>query len=567
MQNKQKLNAQKKQKARAAQGEQTEQKVQSHHTHSLLALAKSAIIFFGVGVIGYIIAFFIKIISARYFGPDQLGAVELINTVLGVATLICTVGITATIPQYMPLYMLKKQYGLLRGFLRYALIVPFVVSIIAGIILFMCSKQITNLLHATPLFQTSLMIVAVVFPLKILGDSLSTVLQAKKESFHAALGHNVIDKVVIFAAVIIAMLTAKNIVVYVYGIAFSIVAIALYNAIVCYAKLSTSTDDAPAVIDTKSTANGAKEIKQIKPIYRFAEWTKFAMPLLFFGVTGYFLGWTDNIVISAFLSQAYLGIYGVAFSLASYISFIPILFLPLFLPVMVELMVKKSPALLTVYERASVWSYTIALFFGTLFLFFPAQILAVLFGPAFSTGAHPLMFLTISFTLTAYFMFCYSMLMIKKKTTFIFVNTAIFAIVNLLVNIFVLKYVNQSITAVALVTSISLFLVRFSEFVYVKRQFKLITPISHLIKVTLCAVLSGGVVKILFIASLNHTHLPQLVRLIIAGIIYCALFGGSLILSKAIMPDDKTLIKTILVKANVNQKIIDFAAETINKFS
>lgn len=514
------------------------------HSQSILTLARSALIFLGVGVFGYVFAFFTKIIAARYFGPEQIGSLELVLTVMGIATMICTLGISSSIPKYITQYEIKKKYDLLNGFIRYALFSPAMVGAIVGGVLFIIAPQLASYLNADSTFLVILRIVALTLPIKMIADSISNIFQAKKESFYSVVGHNVIEKIVLLIAVIIASVTAKSITVYAIGIAISTILIAIVNITVYSKKI---------------------KFKKAPPRYQIIQWTKFSLPLLFFGVTTFFLAWTDNFVISKFLDSASLGTYAIAFSLANYLTFIPALFLPLFIPIISQMQLNKSAAFLTIYERSSIWAYTAALFFGTVFIFFPKQIITILFGSAYADGSLSLIILTISFVITSYFIFCYSLLILKGKSMFIFVNTAIFATLNLIANILLVTYVSKTITVVALSSACAFVFVKINEFILVNKYYKPKIPIHHLAKVTICAVSSGAVVKLLFLFAFNQSSMPQILRLIIAGLCYGLFFLATLIISKTITEDDKLIIHAVLTKAKFSQKTIDKIAEFVHK--
>ena len=80
---------------------------------------------------------------------------------------------------------------------------------------------------------------------------------------------------------------------------------------------------------------------KVKAVSVDKELFSFSLPLLFAGIAGLVMGWTDTLMLGYFSSSADVGIYTVAFPTAQLIRAIPGAFATIFFPVISELYARK----------------------------------------------------------------------------------------------------------------------------------------------------------------------------------------------------------------------------------
>jgi len=517
---------------------------QELHVSSLKQIVHGAAITFVLGMAGYLIAFLIRVQAARYFGPQQYGLYELINTILGILFLACALGIPNGASRYFIEYIVKKKDGLLRGYIQFVLYIPVVVGVICSVLLYIFASQITAFFVVDSSFTWLLQIISIIIPFSMATSTINMLLLLKKKSFASQFGHNFLEKVVVLCSVIAAWFYHLTIQTVVIGLALAYLASFIFSYF-AYKKYI--------------------KIPEVKPIYVAKEWFAFSWPLLFASVFGFLLSWTDNLVIAKYLHETQLGVYGIAYSLTSYLSFIPSIFLTLFVPVLAELLLTKQKAFHTIFARVSVWAFCITYYLGLVLLFFPKQILSILFGAAYADGWSSVTILVFSFLAMSYFVFYNTVLLIKKDTQFLLWSSFAFAIFNLLLNIILVKQF-QTITVVAFGSALSIIGIRISEYIRCKKHINEKVPWLYLLKIIVAGLCSIVIVKALFVFVFNHSTLPQIIKLIIAGITYTLLFGATIILSGLLTNDDKMIMHTIFTRIGISEKSMQYWWNALQKF-
>ena len=141
---------------------------------------------FVLGMIGYIIMFFFKLITARHFGPEGLGIFELLMTILGITLVFSGLGLEHSILRFAPEYKAKKQENLLSGFKKFCTTTILIASLIISLIIFLFAQNITNFFNFPAEFTLFLKIVSIGIPIKKISTIFAGFLLAEKKP----LNHN-----------------------------------------------------------------------------------------------------------------------------------------------------------------------------------------------------------------------------------------------------------------------------------------------------------------------------------------------------------------------------------------
>lgn len=142
--------------------------------------------------------------------------------------------------------------------------------------------------------------------------------------------------------------------------------------------------------------------KDITPICFSRDWIKrcfsYAWPLLFGSTSGIVVRHIDQIVIRAFMSLSFVGIYNVAYQIQGYLIMIPMLSVSLMFPLMTSLIVTNSESKISWYKRvyssqiAFLWALVISVFIVL------ASLIFWLFGADYAAAVFPFNILLLGVT-------------------------------------------------------------------------------------------------------------------------------------------------------------------------
>jgi len=509
--------------------------VKKAYVNSLKVIVQGVGITFVLGMLGYVITFFFKLSAARYFGPSDYGYYEMISTLLGIVFVFANLGIARSISRYLPIYKAKKKWNVLSGFVRFAFFAPIIFSFVSSILVFIYAGSISNFFNFGNEFTVFIRIICFFIPIRTANGTTAKILVANKKFAYPAIANNLVEKGVLLVGVLAIIFFKLDLVYLIYILGLSIISVFLFNFV--YYKKTIMF----------------KKAKKIT--YKYKEWFKFSLPLLFTGVLAYILNWTDNLVIGKYLDPTALGIYGITYSLAAYLLFVPTLFAGVFTPILSELTVKSKKSIAHVFQHVRTWIFIVTVFVGFIFLFFPRQIIQALFGESYLPGFTSLLILSSSFLIAAYFYLHKSILLIKKDTMFLFRNTLFFSVFNLVLNIiFIKKY--GTIFSIAAVSGVSLVLLSLSEYWRSRRHIKIGFMFKYLLKVVVAGLVSIGAVKLLFIYVLNKTKMLLILKLAISFTLYTAIFALLLLMLKTVTAEDAEIIRAIEKRLGLNFSFI-----------
>ncbi|MEM4755592.1 MAG: oligosaccharide flippase family protein, partial [Candidatus Woesearchaeota archaeon] len=282
------------------------------HLNALKELLHGAGISFLLGMIGYILMFFFRIIAANYFGPSEFGLYEMAMTILGIVVIFSDLGIKSGIQRYIPYYLEKKESTLLRGYLKFIIVLPLLFSIIVSISLYILAEKITLFFGFDNSFTLFVKIISFSIIFKILYEIFIHILVSYKQIYKAVVSYNIVERTILLVGIILIVYYKLSL--------FSLMVLTLFSSIISFLLAGYFVSKLQFKIKGKAK-------------YEINDWLKFSFPLIFTGVLAYLLNWSDNFIIGKYLTATEVGIYGIAYSLANYLNFIPGAFLGLFLPI------------------------------------------------------------------------------------------------------------------------------------------------------------------------------------------------------------------------------------------
>jgi len=505
---------------------------ESTHLSSLKEVLYGVGITFILGMVGYVLMFFIKLLAARYFGPEQYGLYELLITILGLAVVIADMGITFGVQRYVAFYTVKKKLKELRGYRLFAIGWPLVTAILISIILYVLSNNIAKMFSLPSLFSTLLKILVIAIPFRTINSYFSYYFLAENKPFFSGFGYNVLERIILFVGVGIILINGLNLV---YFILFFVLSIILSSGAYIFFYIRSSL-----------------KISE-KAKFKIKEWVYFSTPLMLMGFLGYILSWTDNFVIAGYIGSGAVGIYGVAYSLASYLLFIPALFAGLLMPILTKKLFKSAKDFKKIFTRTSIWVFGATVFIGALLVAFSNQIIFVLFGSDFLSGTTTLLVLSILFAFTNIFAFYYMPMLIQKKSSFLFYNNLSWVLVNIFLSLLLVNILG--IFGVALASGLTLFFLRLSEYIYSQKIIRLKLSFFPLLKIISVGIVSVVLTKLFFILILS-VQVSLGIKLLVAGCIYAGIFIILLFVLKVFSYEDYDLMLLLENKTGLNLNII-----------
>ncbi|MCH8003562.1 MAG: flippase [Nanoarchaeota archaeon] len=421
--------------------------------YAIKKVAKGGFIIF-IGIIFSSIAFlFYKILAARYLGPADYGLLTLGITILNVASLFGLVGIHQSIGKFINHYLAKKQYEKVKGLLISSFIITISLSIVILLFLYYSSNIIAEKIFNIQGLNTIIAIFSLGVPFSVLTQLLKYYFFAFKKPEFVIISESVFEKILNLVLLIAVISVSASL----YAISW----VYVVSLIVSF------------MIGTLLLTSKVKDIlkKSLKPKFDFKQLISFSSPLILVGILGTALAWTDTIFIGIFKSSTDVGIYNVAYIIASALMIFWMSFGDIFYPIISELYAKKAKNLIRKnFEIVSRWIFIIAFPLFIIVLVFPSPIISLVFGEDYQGAALPLSILIIGYFIITAFGLAEQGLRTFKKTKFLGVLTLFVFLMNVILNIILIPLIG--IVGAAIATTFSLLILSLVRLTYFRRMLK-----------------------------------------------------------------------------------------------
>ncbi len=479
-------------------------------------LAKGTGIAFSLGIGGYFLMFLFKFVAAKYYGPTDLGLLEMTNTVVLILILISTLGIPAGITRYVPLYKYRGEHQLLTGYIRSILITSLIVASLISLFLFSFADSITQFFNFPSDLEPLIKIASFIIPFRTLSHIFRKILISEKKIFLQTLSESILEKSTLLLFLCLCIFFHLPIFFVVFGLLLSTLLSFFFDLFLFLKKINLP--------------------KKIPAQYRHWEWLAFSLPLLLSGFFTFFIQWSDNILVGKLMGASLLGIYALAYSLADFIGFLQIPFLTMFTPLSAEqfaLEENKSPVLL--FQKTVGWLFMLSLGFVIILILFGKELLSSFFGPLFSPGYAPLVILSGGFLLYNIFSISEALLILHKKTRLVFSINFATASLNIILNIIFIGM--WGIIGAAIASILAINIKGIATYISAKNNDPLSLPSRTLLKA-----LAAGCLAF-FIGLFLKTFFDSLLLMfIILPVSIFILYTYLLFLFRAITKEDRNLL-------------------------
>jgi len=337
---------------------------------SLRKIAKGA----GIGFIGMFIGtalgYLSRMIIARFLGASDYGLISLGFAAMTIAATLSLVGYGTGIQRYISFYKGKGDEGRIKGTILGALKICFPLSLIFTFGIFFYAEWISiHIFHEANLTPV-LRIFTIGVPFWVL--------------------------VSIFIAGIVGFQKIKYQVytMFIFTDTFKLIAIVTFIGL-GYGVLGASAGWLLAIIGTSVLAFYFLEKKvfpllntKVKAVSEDKELFFFSFPLIFAGLAGLIVSWTDTLMLGYFCTSSEVGIYNAAMPTARLLALVLNPVGIIFMPVVTELYARsKIDDLRNTYSSVTKWVFVIILPGFLLMSLFSTSIIRIMFGSEFIGGA------------------------------------------------------------------------------------------------------------------------------------------------------------------------------------
>ncbi|MEK6935085.1 MAG: flippase [Nanoarchaeota archaeon] len=486
-------------------------------------LASASIAFFG-SIVNRVFNYVLRILIARGLSVEDYGLFTIAIMVMRFTIAISLLGLGEGLVRYVSYYRGLKDESKIKGTIFSSFGISFLFSLVITIILFFSAEFIAvNWFNSQELIPL-LKIFVWAIPIGVIGSNLTSLnLAFEKIKYNFWL--------VDFGSQSLRVLTIGLVILLglgIIGVGFAYLISFWFIIIVMY--LVAESKVFP-ILRSK-----------VKSEYNLKELFSYSWPLIFVGVLGYVMGWTDTFMIANLTNITNVGLYNAALPLANLLTLLPLMFSPLFLPLITKNYAKKKMELVSsLTKNVGKWSYMVNFPVLLLMLLFPGLFINILFGVDYLSATNALIYLAIGFFFFSLSYPSMHLLGMIKKTKLSLINLLIVIPINVILNYYLI--IDYGITGVAIATAIS-YIIYSLLFILEGYYYLKLVPISFRFwKATLAGLISLGM--ILFIRNLIEVNLGFAILL---GIMFSIIYLGLLFLFKAFDEYDKMLVGFLRTK-------------------
>ena len=440
----------------------------------LKLLAKSSLIVF-IGIfLSKLFTYLYRIIIARYYGPEVYGLFSLAIIVLGFFVAFSSLGFAEGILRFTSLYRGKKQIEKIRHILRISLIILFFSGVISGFLLFFFSEFISiNLFHNHEL-TIFLKIFSVLVPFSVFSGIFLNILRAYEYISLYSFIWNILQNLVKLIALVIFVFFGLIVNAIIFSHFLGVLIILLASYFFCRHKL-------PEIFKPSKLTKEEKN-KITKEMFSYS-W-----PVIFSGLIVSLFYWIDSFFIGYFMNVSDVGVYNSAIPLAGLMSFIPVLFTQLFLPLITkEFSRNKYRVIFELSKQVAKWIFTINLPLFLIMFLFPGALINLFFGSQYLGAETSLRILSIGGFISSLLFLSNDLISMKGKSGVILTNLMVASTLNVILNIFLIP--RYGLNGAAISTTIVLILMSLALLFEVKLYIKFIPLKKDMIKIFLVSLI------------------------------------------------------------------------------
>ncbi len=400
--------------------------------HALQRIARgTGIIFIGT-VISMLFGFLSVVVIARFFSRAEYGVFSLALTILSVALVIATMGFQNSLPREVAFYR-EEEASRIGSLILTALTIVSLTSLTVTAFLVSGSVYIAQAFNEERLIY-ALKIVSLALPFSALTATFIAISQGFGRVREKVYFQNFLYPILWFSLVGICVLLKLE-------FYYVFIAYVMAQAITLLFLISD-------IFRIKLIKLGSVDLKLGK------ELIVFSIPLMFTGIAGFIMTWTDTLMLGYYKTSEVVGLYNSASPLAK--------LLPIFLtsagfiypPLATALYAQgKVEELKRVYQVLTKWLFLATLPLFAMMFLFPEATIGFFFGAKYLEASKSLQILALGFMFHVLLGLNGLSLVVIKESKFVMYSTTVSAILNVILNAVLIPV--YSIEGAAVATAVS----------------------------------------------------------------------------------------------------------------
>ena len=413
-----------------------EEKAEINRT--LKVIAKSSVIVFIAIFLSKLFTYIYRIIIARNFGPAEYGLFTLSIMITGWFIAFSSFGLNQGLVRFISIFRGKNEAHNIKYTFQSSLKVSIISSFIACAILLLFSDLIANSIFGEPELKSFLIFFSTVIPLTVILEIFLAVVLAYEDIGWYSFIHQILIGVIKIVLILVLLFAGFKL----GAIFFSFIASMLGALVISIILLKKKY----AFIFEKAIKQ--KDTKVLKELYSYS-W-----PLLFYGLVWQIFHWTDSFAIGLLKTATDVGLYNAAVPIAFLLTATSQIFMQLFFPIINKEHARKNDEVVSqLSKQVGKWIFMANLPVFLLLVFFPKQILNLLFGSEYLAASNSLILLGIGTIIFSVFSVSNRLIAMSGRSKIIMLDIIVVFIINLVLNFLLIP--KFGIDGAALATMIS----------------------------------------------------------------------------------------------------------------
>lgn len=471
-------------------------------------------------VVGAFLEYLVKVVLARFLGPESYGVFVQGYAVSSAAAILALFGFQQSIPRFMSYYRGKERESMIEKSTATALYmaIPFLL-LFSGLIYFSAGWLSFSVFNEPSLVQ-----VLELFSLTILPLGLFYLAIAFMRGMQNAKHKIVIDDLLMPGVELLLV------------VGFFIAGYGLFGAIYAYVTALAITVVVGYYLCRRISDQGLFSSSG----FMTRKMLSFSWPLFLISVLLITNKWSDVLMLGWLMESLQVGVYEVSFAVAGVLGFVLSSLNYMFMPVVSELYGKDSISeIRRVYSTSTRWIFMLVLPILAGMLIFPKEILLLLFGSDYTTGAISLSILAVGFFYHVAVGPAGDILLSAGKTARFMAVTAVITGIDLLLNFLLIPRYGMEGAAVA--TTIG-FIVGNTVYLWlIKQELGELPFNSEYLNPIVGIVLASGIIY-----GTKLVFSPGLLASVLLGAVLTLLYVLFLFVSGGIQEEDWEMFREIL---------------------
>ena len=490
----------------------------------------AGILFMGI-ILSKLLTYAFRAVVAKSFGAADYGLLMLSVSVVSFVASAIVMGLPQGLLRYVSFYIGKSQKNLIGPIVGAVIKLVLPLSVLFSFVLWVSAGHISVLFFHKPELVPLIRFFAFLVPFLVLYNIFDNVIQAFQDAKALVISRNLADPLAKLSLLVVFV---------VLGFGFLGAAAAYFSGIVfsVFAMIYFLRKKVPSFIEVfKFRGRLSREL------------VSYSWPLLFTNFSLLIFSWADVIMLGYFVSSAEVGIYDAASATSRLLSIVPLAFSTMFMPAITEVFAKNRSEVGRLYRHVSKW--ILLLLFPMLFFIamFSRPILGAFFSYQFKEGATSLIILSVGQMLWGWGLLSSNILAMLKRTKIIFFTSALAAVLNLVLNIFLIP--KLGIAGAAIATAVSLFVMALLNLLIVSKFIRAWPFDRSFIKIALS--ITFPIIGLIVLFRSFVIELP-LVYALGVGLLFSLVYVLLLFITRSLDSEDIEILKVALRKYGVLRK-------------